>query len=139
MDRQLPKVGIGVMIWKDGRILLGLRKGSHGGGEYALPGGHLEFGESFEECAKRETREKAGIEITNVRFAILMNLKSYPGQHYAHIGLAADWQGGEPKAMEPDKCEGWAWYDTDRLPSPLFHVIPSHIEAHKTGRNYFDT
>ena len=50
-----PKVGVGVMILKDGEILLGKRKGSHGEGEYAFPGGHLEYMESFSDCAKRET------------------------------------------------------------------------------------
>ena len=44
-----PKVGVGVMVFKDGKILLAKRKGSHGAGEYAFPGGHLEFGESFEQ------------------------------------------------------------------------------------------
>lgn len=50
-----PKVGIGVMIFKDGKVLLGKRKGSHGDGEYSFPGGHLNYMESFEDCAQRET------------------------------------------------------------------------------------
>ncbi len=61
-----PKVGIGVMILKDGKVLLGKRKGSHGAGQYAFPGGHLEYMESFEDCARRETREECGIEIQNI-------------------------------------------------------------------------
>lgn len=53
---QRPLVGVGVLIFQQGsqRCLVGRRKGAHGGGEYALPGGHLEHGESFEECARRE-------------------------------------------------------------------------------------
>jgi 8-oxo-dGTP diphosphatase len=47
MDNNLPKVGIGVVVVKEGKILLGKRKGSHGNGEYAGPGGHLEYLESF--------------------------------------------------------------------------------------------
>ena len=42
------RVGIGVIILKDGKVLLGKRKGSHGAGEYAFPGGHLEYMESFD-------------------------------------------------------------------------------------------
>ena len=53
MDENKPKVGMGIMILKDGKILLGKRKNSHGSGEYAFPGGHLEYMESFEGCAKR--------------------------------------------------------------------------------------
>lgn len=125
------------MIFKGGKVLLHKRKNAHGAGEYAWPGGHLEFGESFEDCAKRETMEEAGIKIKNVRFLRLMNLKGY-GKHYADIGLIADWESGEPKVMEPEKCEGWAWYDIDNLPKPLFATLPSYIEAYKTGKNYFD-
>lgn len=126
------------MVIKDGQVLLGIRKGSHGAGEYAFPGGHMEFGESFEECAKREVKEETGMEIANVRFLRLMNLKAYPGKHYVDIGLVADWKSGEPRCMEPDKCEGWQWYPLDHLPEPLFDTVQTYIEAYQTGRNYFD-
>ena len=41
------EVGIGIKIFKGSKILLGKRKGSHGEGEYAFPGGHLEYMESI--------------------------------------------------------------------------------------------
>ena len=137
-EKQRPKVGIGVMIFKDGKVLMGKRKSANGAGEYAWPGGHLEFDESFEDCAKRETMEEAGIKITNVRFNRLMNFKK-ADKHYADIGLIADWESGEPKVMEPEKCEGWAWYDIDNLPQPLFGPVPTAVEAYKSGKNYFDS
>jgi 8-oxo-dGTP diphosphatase len=84
------RVGIGVMILKDGKVLLGKRKGSHGAGEYAFPGGHLEYMESFDDCARRETREECGIEIDNIRFQFVANIKQYAPKHYAHIGVLAD-------------------------------------------------
>ena len=132
------RIGVGVMIIKDGKVLLGKRKGSHGSGEYAWPGGHLEYMESFEECAKRETMEESGMEIHNVRFLRLGNLKQYAPKHYVDIGLIADWKSGEPEVREPQKMEGWGWYDTDKLPEPLFSTIPSYLEAYKTGRNFWD-
>ena len=132
------KVGIGVMVFKDGKVLLGKRRGSHGQGEYAWPGGHLEYMESFEQCAKREVREETGIEVTNVRFLRLMNLKHYAPKHYVDIGLMVDWLSGEPKVMEPDRIESWGWYDPEHLPWPLFNTIESYLEALKTGKNYFD-
>jgi len=133
-----PKVGVGVMVIKDGKVLLGKRKGSHGEGEYAWPGGHFEYMESFEGCAKREVKEETGLEIANIRFLRLLNLKAYPPKHYVDIGLIADWKNGEPEIMEPEKCEGWDWYSVDDLPSPLFGTVASYIEAYKTGRNYWD-
>lgn len=141
MDNQKelrPKVGVGVMIMKDGKVLLGKRKGSHGAGEYAWPGGHFEYMESFEQCAKRETVEETGMEIENIRFLRLLNLKVYAPKHYVDIGLIADWKSGEPKIMEPDKTEGWDWYDIDNLPGTLFSTIPTYIEAYKTGKNFWD-
>ncbi len=133
-----PKVGIGVMILKDRKVLLGKRKGSHGAGEYAWPGGHLEYMESFEDCAKREVKEETGMEVNNVRFLRLLNLKSYAPKHYVDIGLIADWKDGEPKVMEPNKIEGWNWYDMNKLPEPLFSTLETYFEAYKTGKNYFD-
>lgn len=133
-----PRVGIGVMIIKNGRVLLGKRKSSHGTGEYAWPGGHMEYTESFERCAKRETFEEAGIEIENVRFLRLLNLKDYAPKHYVDIGLVADWKSGEPRVCEPDKIESWNWYEMDKLPAPLFSALPTYFEAYKTGKNYYD-
>ena len=115
-----PKVGVGVMILKDEKVLLSKRKGSHGEGEYAFPGGHLEYLESFEDCVKRETKEECGIEIENVRFLYLANVTKYAPKHYVHIGLVADWQSGEPQILEPDKSEKWGWYSLDSLPQPMF-------------------
>lgn len=134
-----PKIGIGVMIFKDGKLLLGKRKGSHGAGEYSFPGGHLEYMEGFEECAKREVLEEAGIKIKNVRFQVLGNIKDYAPKHYVQIGLIADWESGEPKVLEPDKCENWEWYDIDNLPEPIFIPVKYIIESYKTGQNYFDS
>jgi len=74
------------MIFKDGKVLLGRRKGSHGEGEYAWPGGHLEYMESIKECARREVREETGMEIKNIRFLRIYNLKEYAPKHYLDIG-----------------------------------------------------
>lgn len=138
MSENIVKVGVGVMVLKDRKVLLGKRKGSHGAGEYAWPGGHFEYMESFEDCAKREVMEETGMEIKNIRFLRLANLKNYAPKHYVDIGLIAEWKGGEPRVLEPEKIDNWGWYDLDDLPSPLFATIPSYLEALKTGRNFWD-
>ena len=125
------------MILKDGKLLLAKRKGSHGASEYAFPGGHLEFGESFEDCARRETLEEAGIKIKNIRFQLVTNLTKYPGKHYAHIGLIADWASGEPQLLEPDKSESWNWFDLNHLPSNLFESCKLAVKSYRTGKVYF--
>lgn len=137
--KKRPKVGIGVLVLKEGRVLMSKRKGAHGTGEWAFPGGHLEFGESYEDCAKRECREEAGIEIKNVRFLRLSNLKKYDGKHYVDIGIVAEWQSGDPQVLEPHRAEKWEWFALDNLPEPMFEVCKHSFEALKGGKIFFDS
>lgn len=133
-----PKACVGVMVWKDGKILLGKRKGSHGNGEYSFAGGHLEFGESFEECAKRETKEEAGIEIKNLKFLSVANILRHEGRQDVLVSFTADWKSGEPVTDPNEKVEDWDWYSLDNLPSPMFYPAEVLIDSYKTGKNYYD-
>lgn len=132
------KVGVGVMVFKEGRILLSKRKGSHGSGEYAFPGGHLEYMESFAGCAIRETREECGIEIQNINFQFLANIVQYSPKHFTHIGLIADWKSGDPVVLEPEKAESWDWFELDSLPEPLFEICRLAVESYRNKRSYYD-
>jgi 8-oxo-dGTP diphosphatase len=138
MEPHTPSVGVGVMIVKEGAVLLGQRRGSHGDGEFAFPGGHLEYLESFEHCAKRETLEECGIEIGNIRFQFIANVTNYAPKHYVHIGLLADWQRGTPERLEPASSGPWAWYDIAHLPHPLFEMCRLAIDSYQTQRHYYD-
>jgi 8-oxo-dGTP diphosphatase len=135
-----PKVGVGLLLVKDGKILLGKRKGAHGAGEYAGFGGHLEGLETFEDGLLRELAEEGGsdIKVKNLCFLSVTNLRKYAPKHYVDIGMVAEWESGEPQIMEPDKIESWGWHDIDNLPEPLFGVIDNYVEAYKTGKVYFN-
>ncbi|MFH1749531.1 MAG: NUDIX domain-containing protein [bacterium] len=67
MEEKRPKVGLGVIILKDNKVLLGKRKGAHGEGDWSFPGGHLEFNEKLENCSIREVEEETGIRIRNIK------------------------------------------------------------------------
>ena len=138
MEEPKPKVGVGILIFKDGKVLLGKRRSSHGGGEYATPGGHLEHLESFTDCIHRELAEECGIQIKNIRFQYLANVTSYAPKHYVHVGLVADWESGEPAVLEPEKQESWEWFDPEQPPQPLFEMARLALESLKTGTNYYD-
>jgi 8-oxo-dGTP diphosphatase len=116
-----PRVGLGVYILRDDEVLLGKRKSPHGKGFWSAPGGHLEYGETWEECARRETIEEAGIEIMNIRFAGLTNdIHETENKHYVTIAVLADYVSGEAKVLESEKLEKWDWFSWNNLPSPLF-------------------
>lgn len=124
-----PKIGLGVIIKKDGKILFGKRKGAHGEGAWSLTGGHLEFGESFEECARRETLEEAGINIKNVKFVGVTNdVHVQENKHYVTIFVSADYDSGEVRIVEPDKFEKWEWFGPDNIPKPLFLPIVHFLD-----------
>lgn len=115
-----PSVGIGVYVIKDGKFLIGERIGAHGANTWCAPGGHLEYGESWEDCAVREVAEETGLKIKSTRFLGLTNDIFSEGKHYITISLAADWVSGEPTITEPDKCLGWRWVDLNSLPKNQF-------------------
>lgn len=89
-----PKVGIGVLIIDGSRILLGKRKSAHGEEYWAPPGGHLEFGESWEACAQREVLEETGLMIIDAQFYAVTNDIFYESsKHYITIFMRASYTG----------------------------------------------
>lgn len=123
MQSSVVRVGVGVFVLKDGTFLLQRRQSSHGEGTWSLPGGHLEFGESFEDAARREVKEESDLNIKNVRFAAVTNdIFAEEKKHYTTIWLLSEWESGELKNMEPAKCTAQEWHTLDDLPSPLFHT-----------------
>ncbi|KAM7275694.1 hypothetical protein ACFE04_017560 [Oxalis oulophora] len=136
-----PKVAVVVFVLKGNKsVLLGKRRSSVGDSTFALPGGHLEFGESFEECGAREVKEETGLDIQNIEFLTVTNnvfLEQPKPSHYVTIFLRATLANPDeeiPQNPEPDKCHGWDWFDWDNLPSPLFWPLEKMV---KSGFNPF--
>ncbi len=124
MSYKFPRVGVAIIVLYKGKILLGKRKNLAGNGHYACPGGHLEYGESIEQCAIRELKEETGITPDNLRFyKIKDTLIPELNRHYVTIFMVSDYNGDEISNMEPDMCEGWDWFDLDNLPKPTFNSI----------------
>ncbi|KZN28675.1 hypothetical protein N480_11320 [Pseudoalteromonas luteoviolacea S2607] len=114
------RVGVGVILVRDNKILLGERIGSHGENTWATPGGHLEVGESVEACAIREVLEETGLKISNPTKVGFTNDIFAEGKHYITLFVQAQCETGEASIMEPNKCKSWQWFPVDQLPQPLF-------------------
>lgn len=124
----LPRVGVGVLVIQSERVLLGRRIGSLGAGTWALPGGHLEFGETVEQCAIRETLEETGLAIHITGFGPYTNdVMLEEGKHYVTCFVLAEFDRGEPEIREPDKCEGWSWFAWSELPDNLFQPLQNLV------------
>lgn len=121
MSQQIPRVGIGVFVFKNDKFIMGCRKGSHGDGSWSVPGGHLEFGETIEEGARREVKEETGLEIVDMKVAGITNdIFEKEGKHYVTIWVTSRWKSGKSTLLEPDKFLSLGWHDFKTLPENLF-------------------
>ncbi|PYI12554.1 hypothetical protein BO78DRAFT_392396 [Aspergillus sclerotiicarbonarius CBS 121057] len=131
----LVRVGVGAFIFNpDGQILLGKRQGSHGAGTWALPGGHLEYGESWETCAAREIKEETDLDVQEFRHLATTNdvMKS-ENKHYVtlFVGCVACDKDAVPRIMEPEKCSTWEWVSWDDV--RLFYEEQTAAEKAESG------
>ncbi|QBD80448.1 NUDIX domain-containing protein [Ktedonosporobacter rubrisoli] len=117
-----PLVGVSVLINKGDRFLMIKRNQKvHGAGTWTVPGGHLEFGESFAERAEREAKEETGVEITNVKFRVITNdVFQAEHKHYVTVWMEAQYVSGEPHVDAPYEETEVGWFTWDSLPEPLF-------------------
>ena len=124
---------MGVIVLREGRVLLGRRLGSHGKGTWAFPGGHLEFGEDVETCARREVLEETGLTIDAVaRGPFTSDVFAGERKHHVTIfvvAFVADGGAREPQLREPDKCAEWRWFPWSALPQPLFAPVQSLVSS----------
>ena len=119
------KIGVAAFIQKvsGGPVLVGCRRGSHGAGTWTVPGGGLEFGETIEECARREIKEETGLDVLKVSmpFAVTDDMYLDDGKHYVTVWVEATVaDDAVPVNVEPHKCDGWEWHMARAIPEPHF-------------------
>jgi len=125
-----PGIGVGVMVLKNGKLLLGLRSTDpekadselHGEGTWTMPGGKMEFGEDPHQTAARELLEETGMKLRSARLVSVASEK-VTDAHFITLGFLCDDFEGEPKVMEPDEITEWKWFPIEKVPKNLF--VPS--------------
>src|SRR5256885_8874721 len=113
---KIPFVGIGCIVVRDGQLLLVRNRR----GFWSTPGGHLDFGETPEACAARETLEETGVSVSNVEFVAITNdVLADVGKHYLTVWMRGDGDVAEPVNGDPDEIKEIGWFAPDALPKPL--------------------
>lgn len=140
-----PLAGVGVIILKDNKVLLGRRNEDpekadsllHGEGTWTLPGGKLDFREDILDCAVREAYEETGIKINKDKLKLISVTNDLvEDAHFVTIGFASDDFEGEARVMDPDITE-WDWFALDNLPSPMFFPSEKMIKNFISKENKF--
>jgi 8-oxo-dGTP diphosphatase len=126
-----PFLGVSAVVLRGDRVLLGRRRGAHGAGTYAFPGGKPDPGEAPEAAVARELLEETGLVALRVTPLVWTN-DVFPeqGLHFVTlhhlVEVAPD---AEPALCEPEKCDGWAFHPWDALPRPLFGPAEALVAA----------
>lgn len=117
-------------IRKGNKVLLSHRLSDHGHGTWAVPGGHLDFGETLEECAKREVMEETGLVVADISEGVITeDFYKETNKHYITFHMISDWQSGEPEIREPDKCTEWKWFAQNELPEHIFLSYQNALDS----------
>lgn len=123
-------VGVGAVIFNDkGQVFVNKRgkEARNDAGKWEFPGGGLDFMESFEDCIVREVKEEFDFEIEVIELIDVWNqILEDEKQHWVAPTMLARYKSGEPKIMEPHKCDGFEW----RYLSELKDLDLSSISVH---------
>jgi 8-oxo-dGTP diphosphatase len=130
MEKQTVKVGVGVVVLEGDRVLLIKRGKPPKLGEWSLPGGHVEPGESLKAAAQREVEEETGLGVAvqalvDVVDLIVPNADGSISYHYALIDYWAETASGRLNAGSDAADAAWhaladigqlgMWQETERI------------------------
>jgi mutator protein MutT len=126
-------VGVGAAIFdQDGKMFITKRgeKAKNERGKWEIPGGSVEFGETFEQAVKREMMEELGIEIEVLELlGICDHLIPDEHQHWVAPTFLCRITKGKPKILEPEKCAEIGWFTLEEAKKlPLSIVTTFNIE-----------
>jgi 8-oxo-dGTP diphosphatase len=118
MAQQTVRVGVGVVVLDSNRVLLIRRGKAPKKGEWSLPGGHVEPGETLRAAAQREVEEETGLSVAIQSLVDVVDLIDVEGdgsveRQYALIDYWAIPVSGTVNAGS-DAAEA-AWHDIDSI------------------------
>ena len=128
-----PRVGVGILLVDEsGRLLLTLRRRAPEAGCWSIVGGKLDFLETLEQCAVRETLEEVGAAISiDSLLCVTDHLLPAEGQHWVSPAYLARVSSLDTRNCEPEKTQAVRWFPIDSLPSNLTITARNAIEAYK--------
>jgi 8-oxo-dGTP diphosphatase len=132
-------VGVGAVVWRGERVLLVRRAKPPRAGQWSLPGGAQQLGETLAEAVRREVREETGLDLEGVQLLTTVDLvdRDQGGRvryHFTLVDFTAEASHGE--AVAGDDAAAVAWFAIDELPglglwSETLRIIGDAAEARR--------
>ena len=122
--------GVHVLLERGEEVLLMRRAGTgFFDGLYSLPGGHVDEGESLRATAVREMREELGVEVDADALEVLGVVHRRSDTNRIDFFVRAGRFAGEPRIVEPDKCDRLEWHAPRLLPAETVPYVRAALEA----------
>jgi ADP-ribose pyrophosphatase YjhB (NUDIX family) len=139
MRKNFPYVGSSYLfLIQDDKILLQRRfQTGFEDGNYGVPAGHLDGGETAREGGAREIREEIGVEIypNDMEVVHVMHRKASNDERIDFFMVATNYT-GEIENMEPNKCDDLQFFPLNNLPENIVDYVKVAIENYRKGIQY---
>ena len=136
--KQYPRAGVGVMVIRNNKVLLGLRHSDpekadselHGEGTWSMPGGKVDWHQTIEESARRELLEETSLMAKRLKLISVTDEIVHDNHFVTNGFICTDFE-GDARVMEPDEIVEWRWFSLSDLPEKVF---PPYV---KIIKNFF--
>jgi 8-oxo-dGTP diphosphatase len=137
MMRATFPVTVHLFFFRGSQILLLRRFNTgYGDGQYSVPAGHLDGGETVLAAAAREALEETGVRIDpqEIEFSSVMHRLN--GDERVDFFVKVRNWAGEPVNAEPEKCDELRWVEVDDLPANTIPYIRQALRSHLQGTRF---
>lgn len=136
MEKFKLRVAVFLILIRDNKILL-LRRQNTGwkDGNYSLPSGHLESGETVTDAVIREASEEIGVTVTQDDIQLVHTMHRVPSAYIDLFFVASQWS-GEIYNKEPKLCDDVSWFDLNQLPDMMIPAVKSAITKYQQGEAF---
>lgn len=140
MERHKAVPAIYLIMERNSSVLL-MRRFNTGyqDGNYSVPSGHVEVGESPRQAMQRESREEIGIEVRSEDLDLVTTMyrakRDETGERVDFFFKTKRWI-GEPQNKEEDKCDHLEWFPLNKLPSNMVPHVKIALDCYRDNINY---
>ncbi len=127
-------VTVHLFFFRENQVLLSRRFNTgYADGQYSVPAGHLDGGETVIAAAAREALEEVGVHIEPQEIEFTSVMHRLNGDERVDFFVKIRSWDGEPFNAEPDKCDDLLWVDTNHLPANTIPYIRQALHNHQQG------